>query len=157
CWESGNTDVHLPVLEAEPDASVLRHTTLRDIQFGHDLEAADDRCCQMSGRGRGFLEHSVNPVSNPDPRLISLEVHVRGACLERFNEEQVHQPDYRCFIGEMQEIIEWQLAIFGAPAIPCESGNEILRSECLFTVRSTDGRAGFLLRLPHELNARIEK
>ena len=40
------------------------------------------------------MQHSVNPVANPDPILKRLDVNVRSSQLNRFANHQLHEPDH---------------------------------------------------------------
>ena len=106
----GHPHVHLAVLQLQPDAAILRHAPLGDVQVRHDLEPADDRGLQVDGRCGRVLQHAVDAISHPQPVGVSFEVHVRGPRFERLEQQQVHELDDRSFVRQVDEVIEGNLA-----------------------------------------------
>ncbi len=104
--DRGHADVHGTILQAQPDASVLRHAPLRDVEVGHDFQATHDRGGKMGRRRRSVLEHAVDAIAHAQFVGIALEVHIRRARLERLEQQQVHKPDDGRFIGEMHQVVQ---------------------------------------------------
>ena len=73
-----DADVDLAAGYAELDAAVLRQPLFRDVEPGHDLEAADDRGLEAVDlrRNRLRMEHAVDAVANLDAGGLRFDVHV---------------------------------------------------------------------------------
>src|ERR1700730_7436753 len=90
-----DAEVHLAALaQLELDAAVLREAALGDVELGHDLHAADDRCLQLHRRLHRLVEHAVDAVADAEVLLVRLDVDVARALLDRVEQDQVHELDH---------------------------------------------------------------
>ena len=81
--------------DVQRDAAVLGDAVLGDVHVGHDLEAGGDRRGDGLRAGRHVVEDAVDAVADPQVGGRRLDVDVRGALVERLEDEQVHVPDDR--------------------------------------------------------------
>src|SRR5690606_31382555 len=146
--------VDLAITHAQADAAVLRHPPLRDVELGHDLQAADDGGRQPARRRWRFLEHAVDAVAHAQSAEVRLEVHVAGARLERLEQQEVHQLHDRRLVGEADEVVERGVDIARRADFIAESGNDVLRGQRLGRVDAADRGAHLRLRQVHQLGGR---
>ena len=79
----GDAEVDGAAADLHAEAAVLGDPLLRDVQLGHDLDAADDRGVVLLGhRLHGRLQHAVDAVLDDDLGVAGLDVDVRGAAVE---------------------------------------------------------------------------
>ena len=96
----GNAEIDEAALVADPEAPVLRHAALGDIQFAHDLDARNNRGEPVLGNRRhGMNQHAVNPVLDGNFDVPGLDVNVGGAPFERRKDHGVHQANDRADRG----------------------------------------------------------
>ena len=149
--------VHLAVLQAQADAAVLRQPPLGDVELRHDLDAADDRGREVRRRrGRG-LQHAVHAIAHVQAVGVALEVHVRGARLERLDQQQVHEPHHRRLVGEVQEVVERDLVgVLAARLAAAEAGDQAFRRHGVGRVHAADRAAQVVLAEPLERDRHAE-
>ena len=100
-----DADVDLAAADLQHNPAVLRKPALGDVQSGHDLQAADD--CRLEAadlrRHRLRVEHAVDAVADPQPRLLRLDVYVAGPRLDGLQQDLVDQPDDRRLLRHLRE------------------------------------------------------
>lgn len=99
--------VDLAALHRHLEASVLRHPTFGDVEFGHDLDAGDRLLGDFGARRVGDVrEHAVDAVFHRQPARVGFEVDVGGAGFQRVVQRRAHQPHDRAGVlgdaGERQ-------------------------------------------------------
>ena len=88
-----HAEVHRLAADLDPDAPVLRHPPLGDVEAAHDLQAGEHRRLH---RGRCLAQLTGHPVDadpNDEPVGLGNEVDVRGAMAERPADHVVDEPD----------------------------------------------------------------
>ena len=100
----GITDTRTSI--SRPDTRSLMRPScgkplLGDVQPGHDLEAADDRGLEAVDlrRHRLRVQHAVDAVANLDAGGLRLDVDVARPRFDRLDQNFVHQPNDRRFLG----------------------------------------------------------
>ncbi len=92
----GNAEIDEAALIADPEAPVLRHAPLGDIQFAHDLDAGNNRGEPvLRDRRHRVNQHAVNAVLDGDLDVAGLDMDVGGAPFERRENHRVHQANHR--------------------------------------------------------------
>jgi len=91
---------------AEFDATVLGEPPLGDVQFGHELDAGDDRRLEMLRRRFDVVEDAVDAKPDLELLLEGFHVDVAGAALHGLLEEQVDQTDDRRLRGQILEVLD---------------------------------------------------
>ncbi len=82
--------------DAQLEAPVLRDALLGDVELRHDLDARDDGAVvPLVDRLHRLVEHAVDPVLDDDDVLLRLDVDVRGAALDRVEDDRVDELDDR--------------------------------------------------------------
>ena len=90
----GDAEVDQARLVAHPEAAVLRHSALGNVQLAHDLDARQNRRVMLARDGRHrLLQHAVDAVLDMHRIVISLDVNIRGAPFQSGEDGRVHQPD----------------------------------------------------------------
>jgi hypothetical protein len=90
----GDAEIDQTPFVANPEAAVLGHAPLGDIQFAHDLDAGKDGGVVFPRDGRhSRLQNAVDAVLDDQRVVIRFQVDVRGAALERGEDGGIHQPD----------------------------------------------------------------
>ncbi len=85
---------------AQPEAAVLRHALLGDVELGHDLDARDDGAVRALGdRPHGRLQHAVDAVLDDHRVVLRLDVDVAGAPLDGGEDRRVDQADDRADVA----------------------------------------------------------
>src|SRR5215468_3470983 len=91
-----NAEVDAPALNAHAETPVLRDAALGDVEFGHDLDARDDRLMMADVYGVARLvERAVDAVAHDHVGVSRLEVDVGGAFFERGEDDGVYELDDR--------------------------------------------------------------
>ena len=90
-----DADIDLAVVHADFDPTVLRQPLLGDVEMTENLHARDNRRLKPLdlGRDRGLLQHSVNPVTNPQLVFERLEVDVGRSQVDGVLQHLVDEPD----------------------------------------------------------------
>ena len=97
----GDAEVDGAALHAQAEAAVLGHALLRDVQLGHDLDAADDGLVvPLVQRLQRGVEHAVDAVLGEDLAVLGLDVDVGGAAVDGAQDQRVHQPHHRGVGGQ---------------------------------------------------------
>src|SRR6266540_1105074 len=90
----GHAEIDGAAADLDPEAAVLRDPLLRDVQLGHDLDAADDRGVMLLGhRLHGRLQHPVDAVLDDDLGVAGLDVDVRGPAVEGIEDGGIDETD----------------------------------------------------------------
>src|SRR6266576_6777108 len=74
-------------LVLDHDAAVLRETLFRDVQLGHNLQAAGDCVFPTQRRGHHRGKLSVNAEPHTHFELIRLDVDIAGSALDRVSQD----------------------------------------------------------------------
>ena len=91
-----DAEVDRAAAHAQLEAAVLRHALLGDVELRHDLDARNDRAVvPLVDRVHRLVEHAVDPVLDDDDVLLRLDVDVRGAALDRVEDDRVDELDDR--------------------------------------------------------------
>src|SRR5690606_10702299 len=90
-----NADANIKIFPAHDDldTTVLGSTLLGDADVAHDFETCPNGTQQPPRRAVAFHQHAVDSVTDPDPIFEWFNVDVAGTQIDRFGEDQVHQPD----------------------------------------------------------------
>ena len=83
---------------ADPDSTVLREPSLRDVEPGHHLEPGGDGVPHRRRRSQRMVEHAVDAVADPYLVFVRLDVDVARALLDGGGQHDVHEPDHRRFV-----------------------------------------------------------
>ncbi len=153
----GHTHVDRAILQPQTDAAILRQPTLGDVEIGHDLEPADDRRREMRRRRRRGLQHAVDAIADAQPIGERLEMHVGGARLERFENEQIHQPHHGRLVGEVHEVVERQFARQQAAVVFGEPRDQAFGRTRITRVHATDDGAKRRLGIAYERDRRPQR
>ena len=125
-WERGHAHVDLAVVHTQADAPILGHAPFGDIQLGHDLEPAHDGR-RETGRWRyGVLEDAVHAVAHAETVLVGLQVDVRGACVQRLEQQQVHDLHDRRLVGEAHQVVERRVGLPHGPHVVSQARDDSL-------------------------------
>ena len=82
--------------DAQLEAAVLRDALLGDVELRHDLDARNDRAVvPLVDRVHRLVEDAVDAVLDDDDVLLRLDVDVRGAALDRVEDDRVDELDDR--------------------------------------------------------------
>ena len=91
-----HAEVDQPALIPHPEAAILRHAALRNVELAHDLDARQNRLVVFArNRRHGLLQHAVNPVLHQQTIVERLQVNIRRAAFQRSEDGRIHQPDDR--------------------------------------------------------------
>ena len=89
-------EVDVPaVLGGDAHAAVLGQALLRDVHARHDLETRDQSFVDPLGQVHDFLQQAVEAMADEDALFHRLDVHVRGAGLDRALHDQIDEIDDR--------------------------------------------------------------
>src|SRR6266404_6095899 len=121
-------------LVLDHDAAVLRQALFRDVQFGHDLQAAGDGILQAQGRGHHGGELSVNAEAHAHFEFVRLNVNIARATLHGIRQDQVDQLDDRSLFRGLFKRGEVHLRFFGGQFQLVVFINEVLHQIAEFFV-----------------------
>ena len=97
-----------------PEAAVLRHPALGDIQLAHHLDARNDGGVMLLADGRhGLGEHAVDAELDAHRIVAGLDVNVTGAPLQRGKDGGIDQPDDRADVALRGQPVDGD-AVFAA-------------------------------------------
>src|SRR4051794_23693226 len=89
-----HAEVDIASLVTNPETSVLRNTSLGDVEFGHDLNTRDQRLVVSEiDRIDLGVESAVDSVLNLHLRVLSLDMNIRSARLHRVVDDRIDQLD----------------------------------------------------------------
>ena len=142
--------VHFTLGELDPDATILRPTTLRDVEAGHDLHTADDSRLILPADARHLAQDAIEAVPHAKLSGERLEVHVTGTGAQRIEERDVHEPDHRLLFRQCAEVIERLVVTLARP----DGQRGICR--CL-TLGGEQGCLDLAHRMLHELDRTLEQ
>ena len=114
-------------LHAQPEAPVLRHPLLGDVELRHHLEAADDRVVvPLVERLERGVEHAVDPVLGEDLAVLRLDVDVGGAAVDGAEDERVDEAHDRALARAAASPRPWPLSSSAtscrrSPSLACSS------------------------------------
>ena len=98
--QRGHAKIHtVATANRDAGAPVLRTHAIGDVQLGHDLHARNQRNAGGPRQDHHLPEHAVNAIAHRDARFLRLQVDVRGARLDRFRDNAIHQLDDRPLRG----------------------------------------------------------
>ena len=88
------------------DPAVLRQAALGDVEFGHDLDAADHRRGQVGRRALALFQHAIDAVAHLQPIFERFDMDVGRAQFHCALDHQVHQPDHRRLRGQVAQVLD---------------------------------------------------
>ena len=100
--------------KADLDPAVLREPLFGDVELRHDLQARDQRVARAHRKSHDVVKHAVDPEPHAELLFVRLHVDVRGARLERLDQDQVRDLDDRRRLGRFRERVEIDLLAFHA-------------------------------------------
>ncbi len=89
---------------AQADAAILRQAAFGDIEFGHDLDAADHRARDRLLRRQHFAQHAVDAETHDQAILVRFDMDVGCAFLDRFGEQRVDQANDRRVVLAFEQV-----------------------------------------------------
>ncbi len=96
CRHNRHAEVDQPPLVPHPEASILRHAPLRNVQLRHDFNTRKNRLVVLArNRRHRLLQHAVDAVLHNQRVILRLKVNIRRAALQRSKDRGVHQADDR--------------------------------------------------------------
>ena len=87
----------------------MREPLFGNVQFRHDLDAADERVLHLERSVHKRLQHAVDPEPNPVLLFVRLHMNIACASLERFHQEVVNQLDDGSIFRRRRELAIAQL------------------------------------------------
>ena len=109
--DGGDARIDIVAADAQRDAPVLRHALLRDIQFRHHLDPADEQRRQRALGLHPVLQHAVDPEPDQQALFLRLDVDVRRAFLHRFQQQRVDEADDGRIIAIVEQIVHRRCAV----------------------------------------------
>ena len=96
----GYAEVDRAAVDPDLEAAVLGNPLLGDVEFGHDLDPADDGLVvALVDRLHRLVQHAVDPVLDDDFLLARLDVDIRSAALDRIEQRRVDELDDGALVG----------------------------------------------------------
>ena len=90
----GDAEINGPPAVTHPEAPILRHAALGNIQLAHHLNARNDGGMVFFGNGlHGLLQHAINAVLDDHRIVARLNMNVAGAPLQGGENGGIHQAD----------------------------------------------------------------
>ena len=96
--------VHFPPPDAQPDAAVLGHALLGDVQFRQDLDPGDQERRQCAPGTDDLPQHTVDAEAHGQGLLEGLDVDVGSVLADGFGQKRVDQPDDGGVVALLQEV-----------------------------------------------------
>ena len=93
--QTGHAQINQLAPHRSLDTPVLGYPVLGDGHVRLDLQPADHRRLQPFRWGFDLVQHTVNPVAHAEHLGQRLQVNIRGAHLERFDNDRIDQLDQR--------------------------------------------------------------
>ena len=104
-----HAEVNLPPLVAHPEAAVLGHAPLGDVEVAHHLDARQDGLVPVLGdRGHGVVQDAIDAVLDRHVRVAGLDVDVAGPPLEGVEHGRVDQLDHWRYAAGLGELVDRQ-------------------------------------------------
>src|SRR3954452_1556300 len=92
--DDGDAEVDGAAGDAQFETAVLRHALLGDVELRHDLDARNDRAVvALVDRLERFVEDAGDAVLDDHFVVARFDVNVRGAALDRVEDDRVDQLD----------------------------------------------------------------
>ena len=105
----GNAEVDGAAAVLHPEAPVLGHAPLGNIELAHDLDTRNHgRVMFLADRRHGLREHAVDAELDDDRVVAGLNVNVRGPPLQRGKDRGIDQPDDRAGIARRRQLVDGQ-------------------------------------------------
>ncbi len=142
-WDGGNPEINLLSFHPQHDPPVLGEASFGDVQLGHDFDSRDDCSLEAFGRRLHVVEHSINPIANPEVVFEGLQVNVGGPSLDSPGDNQVDQADDRPFRGHIPQLID---ILFVSSLVFRDAVNildDFLHGRSADSVRTLDGFQDF--------------
>ena len=109
-----NAEVDGAPVVFHPEASVLGHAALGNVEFAHDLDARNYRGMVLFANGwHGLREHAVDTKLDDHRIIAGLDVNIRSAPLQRSEDGGIDEPDDRAGIARRCQLVDRQ-RLFGA-------------------------------------------
>src|SRR5262245_39603212 len=90
----------------ELDASILRKPPLSNIEFGHQLDARNDRGSQRIRRSVHILQHAIHAVAQTQLLLKGLDMNVARTRLNRPGNDEIDQPNDGYFGSQISQMLD---------------------------------------------------
>src|SRR6266478_1850496 len=113
-------------LVLDHDTAVLRQALFRNVQLGHDLQAAGDGILQAQGWGHDRGELAVNAEPHAHLQFVGLDVNIARSALDGVRQDQVDQLDDGSFLSRFLQRRSIQLRFFGGQLELVVFINEVL-------------------------------
>src|SRR4029079_2418501 len=107
-----HSEIHLfRVGKTQLDSSILRQSTLRDVQCGHYLQPREQRIFQLERRLHDLVQHAVDAEAYAQHLFEGLDVDVAGTLADRVGEQRIDELDDWRFLGRALELLEIDLLV----------------------------------------------
>ena len=124
--ECGHAHVDLAVVHTQADSAILGYTPFGDVELGHDLESTHDGSRETRRRRDRILKDAVHTVAHSETVLVGLQVDVRGACVQRLEQQQVHDLHNGRFVGEAHQVVERRVGLPHRPHVVSQACDDSL-------------------------------
>lgn len=91
--QGGDTQVNVPLADADIASSVQRDLVLGDIHVAHDLDTGNDRILGGAGNGEDMAQDTVDPHTDHHGSLPGLQMDIGCVLVDGKFQEAVHQSD----------------------------------------------------------------
>ncbi len=109
---NGHAEVDQASLVAHPEAAILRHAPLGNVQLAHDLDAAQNRRMVLAcNRRHRFLQHAVDAVLHVHRVVVALNMNIRRAPFQRGKDRRVHEPDDRADVFVARQLLDGDVLV----------------------------------------------
>jgi len=98
----------MPV-DSQPDAAVLGHATLGDVELGHDLHAGDDAGGHPPRHRGDVAKHPIDAQAHAQILAIGGQVQVGGALFDGLADELVNEPHDGRVVGGLVQLDDRRL------------------------------------------------
>jgi len=101
-----HANIHFAVSNPNFDAAILRQPFLRDVEVAENFDTRNDGRLKPFDlrRHRDFLQHAVNPVTNPQLVLKRFEMNIRGAQINGVAQHLIDEANDRSVFGRGVEV-----------------------------------------------------
>jgi hypothetical protein len=96
------------------DAAVLRDALLRDVQVGHDLDAARERRLRLLRHDHAVDQDAVDAVADLEVLAGRLQVDVGALLVDATGDDAVGEPDDGRLRGQLLELLDGQVFVADA-------------------------------------------
>ncbi len=82
----------------------MRESLLRDIEFGHDLDAGYDEGCECTPGVQDVVQHAVHAEAHAETILVRLDVNVGRIFLDGFRQHRIDEADDGRIVVALEQI-----------------------------------------------------